>query len=221
MKNYDLKSIERRIAVCTLSGGLDSAVATAIIKDAGFELKLLFFDWGQKAFTRELKCAQALAKHFGAPLVVVEVPIIKVLPNVGLTKKGELTTGKSEYVPNRNAVLETGAVAYAESIGAGLVSIGSNAGDLSTPDGSIEFIEKMQGLIDQGTVLKPSIKLVAPLISTDKIGAVKIGIELGVPFQHTWSCNNLTEKACGECTNCKPRLEAFKANGMKDPVDYV
>lgn len=212
--------IKRKIAVCTLSGGLDSAVSAAIIKNAGFKLELLFFDWGQKTMKRELKCAKALAKHFDQKLNIIEAPIFKILSGVGLTNKNEITTGKAEYVPNRNAVLETQAVAYAESIRAGAVVIGSNAGDLSTPDGSLDFISKMQTLIDQGTVLKPSIKLLAPLISTDKIGAVKIGLELGVPFEHTWSCNNFTDKACGHCTNCIPRKEAFKRNGIQDPISY-
>lgn len=221
MKPSKLKKIKRKIAVCTLSGGLDSAVATALIKKAGFSIRLLFFDWGQKTFSRELECANALSKYFDAPLAVVEVPIIKILPNVGLTQKGTVTTDRDEYVPNRNAVLETQAVAFAEAIGAGLVSIGSNAGDLSTPDGSKKFIINMQSLINQGTLLKPPIQLVAPLIETDKTGAVKIGLELGIPFEHTWSCNNLTEKACGKCTNCLPRLEAFKFNNLRDPIHYV
>jgi 7-cyano-7-deazaguanine synthase len=221
MKLLKVKNIKRKIAVCTLSGGLDSAVATALIKKAGFDIRLLFFDWGQKNFSRELKCVNALSKYFNAPLTIVEIPLIKMLPNIGLTQKGTVTTGNAEYVPNRNAVLETQAIAFAESIGAGLVSVGSNAGDLSTPDGSKEFIKRMQSLIDQGTLLKPSIQLIAPLIETDKIGAVKIGLKLGVPFEYTWSCNNFTEKACGKCTNCLPRLEAFKGNNREDAIYYV
>lgn len=221
IKHPELKNVERKIAVCTLSGGLDSTVATALIKKAGFNIKLLFFDWGQKTFKKELECVKALSWYFKAPLTIVEIPIIKILPKVGLTDKNSVTTGKDEYVPNRNAILETQAVALAEAIGAGIVTIGSNAGDLSTPDSSKAFIDQMQNLINQGTLLKPSIQLIAPLIETDKAGAVKIGLELKIPFEHTWSCNNFTDKACGKCTNCLPRIKAFKDNNYEDPIDYV
>lgn len=218
--NRNLENVERRSAVCTVSGGLDSAVAAAVMREAGMELHFIFFDWGQKTYEKELECAQELADHYGADLQIVEVPLLKNLPGISLTQQETQTTAINEYVPNRNAILETQAVAFAESLKAGVVCVGSTGGDHICPDNSEGFIEAMQNLVEEGTMIKPPIMMAAPLLATDKIGAVKLGIELGVPFEHTWSCHNNTEKACGKCSNCESRLEAFRLNGMQDPIPY-
>lgn len=216
-----LKAIDRKSAVCTISGGLDSAVAAAVIVEAGFKLHFIFFDWGQKTYKKELKCAQALSKHFNATLIVVEVPLLKSLSGISLTQDEILTTAINEYVPNRNAILESQAIAYAEYLKAGAVCIGSTGGDYICPDNSSQFVEAMQHLVDQGTLLRPPIQVVAPLLHTDKVGAVKLGFELDVPFELTWSCHNNIDVACGCCSNCKSRQEAFRLNGKEDPIKYV
>jgi 7-cyano-7-deazaguanine synthase len=138
-----------------------------------------------------------------------------------LTERETLTVPINEYVPNRNAILESQAIAYAEFLRAGAVCIGSTGGDHICPDNSPDFVKAMQNLIDQGTMLKSPIQLVAPLMATDKTGAVKLGTELKVPFEFTWSCHNNTDKACGKCSNCEARIEAFELNGIKDPIEYV
>lgn len=215
-----LETIERKSAVCTVSGGLDSAVAAALMAEAGFDLHFIFFDWGQKTLDKELECSKALAEHYKARLNIVEVPMLKSLPGISLTQEETQTTAINEYVPNRNAILESQAVAYAEHLKAGAVCVGSTGGDHICPDNSPQFIEAMQQLINEGTMLKPEIQIVAPLITMDKIGAVKLGSELGVPFELTWSCHNSSDKACGICSNCESRLEAFDAMGIKDPILY-
>lgn len=78
----------------------------------------------------------------------------------------------------------------------------------------------MQKLVDEGTMLKPPIQMIAPLINVDKVDAVRIGLELDVPFELTWSCHNNIDEACGECSNCQARLEAFVANDISDPIPY-
>lgn len=216
-----LEVINRKSAVCTVSGGLDSAVSAAMLASAGFDLHFIFFDWGQKTLPKELECATALAKHYQADLKVVEVPLLKSLPGISLTEKETQTLPINEYVPNRNAILESQAVAYAEFLRAGVVCVGSTGGDHICPDNSPQFIDAMQALINQGTMLKPEIQIIAPLMSTDKTGAVKIGTELGVPFELTWSCHNNTEEACGHCSNCEARIEAFQLNRMEDPIKYA
>lgn len=215
-----LEVVERKKAVCTISGGLDSAVAAAIMANAGFELHFIFFDWGQKTYLKEQECAQALASHYNVNLQEVEVPLLKTLPGVSLTKSETLTTAINEYVPNRNAILESQAIAYAEYLKAGALCIGSTGGDHICPDNSPQFIEAMQRLVDQGTMLKPPIRMVTPLMHTDKIGAVTLGLELRVPFELTWSCHNNNEVACGCCSNCQTRLEAFEVNKFTDPISY-
>ncbi len=216
-----LEVINRKIAVCTVSGGLDSAVAAAVMAEANFKLHFIFFDWGQKTYKKELECTQLLAKHFGASLEIVQVPLLKSLPGISLTQKETLTTAVDEYVPNRNAILESQAIAYAEYMRAGAICIGSTGGDHICPDNSPQFVDAMQQLVDQGTLLKPPIQVIAPLLYTDKVGAVKLGLELGVPFEFTWSCHNSIDVACGCCSNCKSRQEAFRLNGKEDPIKYV
>jgi 7-cyano-7-deazaguanine synthase len=215
-----LENIERRSVVCTISGGLDSAVSAAIFAKAGFTLHFIYFNWGQKTHEKELQCAKALAQHYGADLKVVEIPFLKSLPGVSLTETETETTAINEYVPNRNAILESQAIAYAESLKAGAVCVGSTGGDHICPDNSLQFIVAMQRLVDEGTLLKPPIQIVAPLIRTDKAGAVRFGLEIGVPFELTWSCHNNTDVACGCCSNCESRLEAFQSNGIIDPIVY-
>lgn len=216
-----LELIYRRSAVCTVSGGLDSAVATALMARAGFKLHFIFFDWGQKTYKKELECVHALSKHFGTSLRIVEVPLLKSLSGISLTQRETLTTAVNEYVPNRNAILESQAIAYAEYLRAGAVCIGSTGGDHICPDNSPQFVEAMQHLVDEGTLLKPSIQIIAPLIHIDKVGAVKLGLELGVPFSLTWSCHNYSDVACGKCSNCESRLEAFQRNRIVDPINYA
>lgn len=215
-----LESVNRKSAVCTVSGGLDSAVSAAVMSDLGYELHFIFFDWGQKTLEKELICAQNLAKHYSADLKVVEVPLLKNLPGISLTQLETRTTAINEYVPNRNAILESQAVAYAEFLRAGAVCVGSTGGDHICPDNSPRFIKAMQNLVDEGTMLKPSIQIIAPLMETDKTGAVEIGKSLGVPFELTWSCHNNNDEACGRCSNCESRLEAFKSNNDVDPIKY-
>ena len=216
----NIENISRRVIVCTVSGGLDSAVAAAMVANEGFSLSFIFFDWGQKTYSKELECATQLAKYYEVDLMKVEVPILKQLPGISLTQEETLTTAIDEYVPNRNAILESMAVAYAEVLRAGYVCVGSTGGDHICPDNSPDFIRIMQQLINQGTMLKPSIKIIAPLMDTDKTGAVKLGMELKVPFEMTWSCHNNTDLACCKFSNCKARLEAFRLNKLNDPIKY-
>lgn len=212
---------ERRSAICTVSGGLDSAVAAASMHAQGYDLTFVFYDWGQKTIERERECSQRLAEHYGAKWMEVEVPVLKQLPGVSLTQAETQTVAINEYVPNRNAILETQTVAIAEAYKAGAVCVGSTGGDHICPDNSPDFIKAMNGLVLEGTMLRPPIVVHAPLINTDKIGAVAAGLELEVPFEHTWSCHNNTDKACGKCSNCESRIEAFEFNGVKDPIEYV
>ncbi len=216
----NLESISRKSVVCTISGGLDSAVAAAMMANAEFKLHFIFFDWGQKTAKKELECAQALTKYYKADLQIVEVPFLKNLPGISLTQAETQTTAINEYVPNRNAILESQAVAYAEYLKAGVLCIGSTGGDHICPDNSPTFVNAMQHLIDEGTMLKPQIRILAPLMDADKIEAVRIGRELNVPFELTWSCHNNNDEACGNCSNCQARLEAFQLNDSVDPISY-
>ena len=211
-------------AVCTVSGGLDSTVSVAIARKNGYELNFLFFRYGQKTQVKEEKCVRQLIKFYKPRrFLIIDLPWIKKLGGSALFDKDTPLNEKNfrkEYVPFRNGIFWAAATAWAEVVGADRIFIGSTGGDHICPDNSPVFISAFQKVMNVGTMLKKDIKLTAPLSKTDKNGAVKIGIELGVPFQYTWSCHNNINKACGHCSNCKARIEAFRFNKTSDPNKY-
>ena len=212
-------------AVCLISGGLDSTVASAIARENGYEPIFLFLRYGQKTAKKEELCLDKLAKHWGVKKVVkVDLPWVKEFGGSALLDANIPLDEKNfrlEYVPFRNSIFLSVATALAETEGAEIVVVGSTGGDHICPDNSPEFIDTFQKVMEKGTMLKKDVKIFHPLTVTDKTGAVKIGKGIDVPFELTWSCHNGTEKACGHCSNCKARIEAFELNCDKDPIEYV
>ena len=210
--------------ICTTSGGLDSTVSASIAKSKDYELYFIFFRYGQKTQEKEEFCVKQLTKFYKPKkLLVIDLPWIKKLGGFALLDKNITLDEKNfrkEYVPFRNSIFWAVATAWGEVIGAEKIFIGSTGGDHICPDNSPRFVSAFQKIMEIGTMLKKDIKLVAPLSKTDKTGAVKIGRKLKVPFHLTWSCHNNTKSACGHCSNCKSRIEAFRLNGIKDPINY-
>lgn len=212
------------LAVCLVSGGLDSAVTAAVAQRDGFDTRFLFVDYGQKTITKERRSAIALAQHFEAiNLDVVRLPWLKSFGGSGLFRKDvELTRAneKFEYVPFRNSILLAVATALAEVSDADRVYIGSTGSDRIAPDNSPQFIAAFQELTRLGTMLKTDIQITAPLIDMNKAQVVETGANLDVPFELTWSCHNATKLACAQCSNCRSRLAAFQSLGLTDPLKY-
>lgn len=212
-------------AVCLLSGGLDSTVAAAVANNEGYELYFMFANYGQKTFERE-KEAVAKVTELLKPKKVLNLDLTW-LKDMGISALFEPETTlneenlTAEYVPFRNSLLISAATAWAESIGADAIFIGSSGGDHICPDNSPEYINAMQNVIEQGTMIKKDIKLIAPLVKHEKDFTVSLGYKLGLPFEITWSCHNNFELPCGHCSNCSSRIEAFKQLGQKDPLEYL
>lgn len=212
-------------AIIALSGGIDSAVAAAIAKKEGYELYFLTVNYGQKNLEKEMENSAKLAKHFG----VVEHKIIdmKWLGELGhslATDKAIKEKNSSDdkiYVPYRNTCIISACIAWAEINGAEAIFTGSEAGPWICPDNSPEYYEKFNELVQISTKLNKNLKIYAPLNYSDKEGDVRKGIELGVPFEYTWTCVARADKACGVCQPCRNRLDAFKKNNMEDPIEYV
>jgi 7-cyano-7-deazaguanine synthase len=211
-------------AICLISGGLDSAVATSIAKSKGYASYFLFVNYGQKTLKKEEECVDNLANRIKPKKVFkVKLPWLKEFGGSALFDKKISLNEKNfrlEYVPFRNSIFLSVATALAETIGADAIFIGSTGGDHICPDNSPIYLAAFQDVIRKGTMLKKNIKLIAPLISTDKTGAIKIGKKLKTHFELTWSCHNNITKACGHCSNCKARLEAFSVNKREDPILY-
>jgi 7-cyano-7-deazaguanine synthase len=219
-------------AVILLSGGLDSATAAAIALDGGFELHAITFDYGQR-HNRELQCAKNVAAALGAASHVtlkIDTSAFKgsaLTDDIAVPKDGLRPGIPVTYVPARNLVFISMAVARAESIGARDVFIGVNAVDYSGyPDCRPAFIEAIQRAAALGTkcgVENDPIRIHAPLSGMSKSEIIGKGISLGVDYALTHSCYDPDPAglACGRCDSCRLRLRAFQQAGLKDPAPYA
>lgn len=221
-------------AVILLSGGLDSSTVLYQALADGCECYAISFDYQQR-HRKELDSAAIIAKKAG----VVEHQIVKF----DLTKWGgsALTDNSIDlpqersleemsenipitYVPARNTIFLSFALAYAETIPAQRVYIGVNALDYSGyPDCRPDYIQAMQEAFRLGTKQGREgnpINIIAPLIDLKKTEIIQLGNKLGVPWESTWSCYSGGKLACGSCDSCRLRLAAFAELGLKDLVEY-
>ncbi len=214
-------------AVCLISGGMDSCVAASLAKREGYAIYAITFDYGQRN-RREIESAKRVAKALETEEHLILHADLRSIGDSALTGEIEVPekgTGiPPTYVPARNTIFLAYALAYAEARNADALFIGVNAVDYSGyPDCRKEYIEAMQKVADMGTkrgVKGRSIKIIAPIINLSKGEIVKKGIELGAPFEKTWSCYRGGKKACGRCDSCRLRLKGFEEAGARDPIEY-
>ncbi|MCM8805568.1 MAG: 7-cyano-7-deazaguanine synthase QueC [Candidatus Omnitrophica bacterium] len=213
-------------SVALISGGIDSFVAAAYEKSKGSIIYALSVDYGQ-IHKKEIESAEKIGKF----LEVKQHKFIKIdlswLPS-SLIDRNYKPEKKSEipptYVPARNIIFLSLALAYAESIDADSIIIGVHCLDYSGyPDCRPKFIEAFQKVVDTG--IKKSVEggrifIRTPLILMKKSEIIKLGAKLGLDFSITWSCYKGEDKACGECDSCKIRIRAFSEAGLKDPIEY-
>ncbi|HEX8897901.1 MAG TPA: 7-cyano-7-deazaguanine synthase QueC [Chthoniobacterales bacterium] len=222
-------------AVVLVSGGLDSATTLAICVREGFEPHALSFDYGQR-HRLELKAARRVAESLGARDHRVVTIDLRVLGGSALTgdiavPKNRWTKSANEipvtYVPARNTIFLSYALAWCEVLGAADIFIGANAIDYSGyPDCRPEFIsafEHLAALATRAGVEGTQFRIHAPLISMTKAEIIRKGTELGVDFSLTHSCYDPTANglACGECDSCGLRLAGFRDAGLVDPIAYA
>jgi 7-cyano-7-deazaguanine synthase len=219
-------------AVVLLSGGLDSATTLAIARERGFECFALSCLYGQR-HSAELAAARRVASALGAAEHrQIEIPIGQfggsALTDASLAVPDAGGEGiPITYVPARNTVFLSFALAWAEVLDADAIFIGVNAVDYSGyPDCRPEYIAAFQEVIalaTRRTVEGASIELVAPLIELSKAEIIRRGAELGVDYALTVSCYRADDQgaACGNCDSCRLRAEGFAAAGLPDPTPYV
>lgn len=219
------------IAICLVSGGLDSCVTAAIAGET-CRLAFLHVNYGQLTERRELKAFNDIADHFGADAkdrLVVDISHLKAVGGSALTdpaipvpldscgKPGIPVT----YVPFRNTHLLAIAVSWAEVIRARYIFIGATEVDSSGyPDCRQAYFHAFNSLIKEGVRPETKISVITPIIGHTKRQVVEEGLRLNAPLHLTWSCYKNEDKACGRCDSCILRLKGFDSCGQTDPIEY-
>ena len=219
--------------VVLASGGLDSTVTAAIAKSEGYELYFLTVDYGQRHRT-EIECAQKISDYFQVREHKIVPLDLRTFGGSALTDQIPVPTNRTPqdreqqipvtYVPARNTIFLSLALAYAEVLGASNIFFGANIRDYSGyPDCRPDFIRAFKEVARLGTRLGlegQPVDILAPLLFLSKREIIQKGHALGVPFQWTNSCYNpgLQNQPCGHCDSCVIRQEGFKEAQLPDPL---
>ena len=225
------ESEQPQLAICLVSGGMDSCVTAAIANNENDELAFLHVSYGQRTEARERQAFAAVADHYNVKLrLVISLEHLAQIGGSSLTEPTMAVTSPdltshsipSSYVPFRNSHLLAAAVSWGEVIGARAIYIGAVAEDSSGyPDCRPEFYAAFQNVIDLGTKPETNITIRTPVIHLKKSEIVRTGFEIGAPLHLTWSCYQADELACGNCDSCALRLRAFREAGVRDPIPYL
>jgi len=228
----DFESVDGpELAVCLVSGGMDSCVTAAIAHEENDELAFLHVRYGQRTEKRERQSFEAVADHFGVKLrLVISLEHLAQIGGSSLTDHAIPVTAANlaaagiptSYVPFRNAHLLAAAASWGEVIKATAIYIGAVAEDSSGyPDCRPEFYAAFQNVLDLGTRPETRITIKTPVINMRKSEIIRKGLDLAAPLDLTWSCYQESEVACGNCDSCALRLRAFREAGASDPIPYM
>ncbi|MFY9976855.1 MAG: 7-cyano-7-deazaguanine synthase QueC [Candidatus Sulfotelmatobacter sp.] len=218
----------RQRAIVLLSGGMDSCVCAALAaRDYG--PAALHVSYGQRTQERERQSFLAICRRLNIPdQLAIRNEVFRTIGGSALTDES-IPVPASEnighevpvtYVPFRNAHFLSAAVSWAEVLGATKIFIGAVEQDSSGyPDCRPAYYDAFNQVIKSGTK-EGKIEIVTPLIHMRKSEIVRLGLELGAPFDLTWSCYSRQDQACGVCDSCVLRLRAFAAAAAHDPIPY-
>lgn len=222
-------------ALVLFSGGLDSttSLALAIDKYGKDNVVALSISYGQKHI-KEIEASNKIASFYGVEHIYLDLSKIFEFSDCSLLEKNHIDIPEGEYakqlesvdtlstyVPFRNGLFLSSAAAIALSKGCEVIYYGAHADDAALnayPDCSKEFTDAINQAIYLGSGNK--VKVVGPFVNMRKADIVKLGTNLKVPYELTWSCYEGHDKACGKCGTCLDRIKAFEANGLKDPIKY-
>lgn len=230
--NEPAKSRKARVLV-VLSGGMDSTVCAALaVRDFGAEqTAALHIDYGQRTERRERQAFDEICDRMGIRTrLAIQTAFFRAIGGSALTDE-QIAVPQAgpgigreipvTYVPFRNSHFLSAAVSWAEVLGAERIYVGAVQQDSSGyPDCRPEFYAAFNEAVRTGTK-EGRIRIETPLIALRKAEIVRLGLELGAPFDLTWSCYSREDRACGVCDSCVLRMRAFAAAGVSDPVPYV
>jgi 7-cyano-7-deazaguanine synthase len=217
--------------IAVVSGGLDSTTMAYWLRAQEYTVMAISFDYGQRHRT-ELAFAERMAVDLSAPWTLIDLHaagLTSILSGSALTDE-TVTVPDGHYadesmqitvVPNRNAIMLSIACALAVTREAGAVAFGAHTGDhFIYPDCRPEFVRAFERMVNVAVEGLASIEILAPLLAMTKADIVKLGDELGVPFERTWSCYKGGALHCGACGTCFERREAFALARVADPTLY-
>lgn len=222
-------------AVVLLSGGLDSTTLLAYAKDKGFDCHTISFSYGQRHQT-ELDCAKEIANSYSVTEhKVIEIDL-RAFGGSALTAEMHVPKGRSmaemdqeipiTYVPARNTIFLSFALAYAEVVSSCDIFIGVNAVDYSGyPDCRPEYIEAYEAMANLATksgIEGKKLNINTPLLNLKKCEIIKLGLDIGVDYSKTFTCYDPNEAgiSCGSCDSCLLRKKGFQDLGISDPIEY-
>lgn len=231
-----MENQKKEKAVILLSGGVDSATVLSIALHAGYEACALSFRYGQRHLI-ELEAAKRIAGHFGITRHLTVDIDLRLIGGSALTSDMDVPKSRCvdemakeipvTYVPARNTIFLSYALAWAEVLDSSDIFIGVNALDYSGyPDCRPEYIEAYERMANLATKAgvegKQTLKIHTPLIALTKAQIIRQGIDLGVDYSLTHSCYDPSDEgfACGHCDSCLLRLKGFQEAGFVDPVKY-
>jgi 7-cyano-7-deazaguanine synthase len=214
--------------VIIMSGGLDSTTLLYWVIKEGYEPHVLSFDYGQR-HRKELEFAKDTCRKLKVNHKIVDLTNVQELLQGSALTSDAIDVPEEHYshesqkatvVPNRNAIMLNIAVGYAISIGADKVFYAAHYNDRTIyPDCRWEYVHS-QNITAKLANDAPRFEIVAPFVHRTKAEIVRLGAELGVPFEDTWSCYKGGEKPCGVCGTCRERIEAFQLTKLRDPLEY-
>jgi len=221
---------KKSLAICLVSGGMDSCVTAALAKQENKEIAFLHISYGQRTEQRERKAFEDIADFYNIKKRLdVSIEYLAKIGGSSLTDEqievAEANLESKEiptsYVPFRNANMLAIATSWAEVLRADSIYIGVVAEDSSGyPDCRPEFYAAFERTIETGTKPETKIKIVTPIIHLSKAEIVRKGLELNAPLHLSWSCYRNEELACETCDSCALRLRGFQRAGVADPIKY-
>lgn len=212
-----------------MSGGMDSTLAAYLMKEEGYGIVALHFNYGQRTAAKELQAFRSICSDLGVShSYEIDLDFFKTIGASALTDRAiEVPTGGIEagvpvtYVPFRNGIFLSIATAIAEKEGCEAISIGVVEEDSSGyPDCTESFIGAFERAANLGTKETTKLSVQTPLVHLKKSQIVAEALRVGAPLHLTWSCYQDEEEACGVCDSCRLRLRGFEQAGEKDPIPY-